>query len=395
MTKGTLYPAIKFNPAHSETISSVLNQIDAFERNLGNARLNYRPEYQRGEAWDQDFKEKLVYSLVTNYPIGNFIYRYLNPTTPDEPTHEVVDGQQRILTIRELIRQGMIISPSISRTIINENRNFYEYDDVNNINNEGVKLYKKLVSNPKANVKLKFSTLPSIVQQQILNHNLNVVEVECDDHSIRQYFRFIQNQERLRAGEIINSIPDSPLRLYLDKIKKEDFVKIIGWKDSRKEFDKIFYSMVGVFDSKLNLGTTDKLIIDYVVNFKELSEEGIKSTNIMVDVINMVSNSNVQNESHLSKRNLKYFFLLAGYGLVPFNNENVVAYFNKIVRFDKLIPVFNSGTEKEIKDVFENLDAEEIENARKVFILGRGSHSAAKAKRTITILSNLIIKSKI
>ena len=75
-----LYPIIQFSPAHSDTIAFTLDTINAYERKIGVNRLNLRPSYQRGEAWKTEYKEKLIYSLITNYPIGNFIVRKLEIT---------------------------------------------------------------------------------------------------------------------------------------------------------------------------------------------------------------------------------------------------------------------------------------------------------------------------
>ena len=166
----------------------------------------------------------------------------------------------------------MELSSVLSRTIISEKEDFYKYDEEQGLNPSGVKIYKKFLSNPNLTVKLKFDLLPSLIQTQILNYNLSIIDIQrSSDEAVAQYFRFIQNQERLRAGEIINAIPNSPVSVYLDKINnREQFLKVIGWNEERKEFEKIFYSMIGIFDKKLLLGTTDKNIIDYIVDYKSI-----------------------------------------------------------------------------------------------------------------------------
>lgn len=69
-----------------------------------------------------------------------------------------------------------------------------------------------------------------------------------DDNVIAEYFRFVQNQERLRAGEIINSIPDSLLEQYLEQVDSKSLLFKLSWEDKRKEFDKLFYAAIGIFD---------------------------------------------------------------------------------------------------------------------------------------------------
>lgn len=391
MENNVIYPKINFLPAGLKTVVQVLDQIDAFKRGLGNEKLNLRPHYQRGEAWESDFKEKLVYSLITNYPIGNFIFRKVSPNDINGgATAEVVDGQQRLLTIYSLVRENMELSPSISRQIIDENKEYFEYDEKNNTNPLSVREYKKYLKNEKANIKLCFKNLPSLIQTQILNYSLSVIEVTCSDEAITQYFRFIQNQERLRAGEIINSIPDTPLRGYLELItNKETFLKKIRWNESRKEFDKIFYSIIGVFEGKLNFGTTDNSIIEYVSKTSSIDEETKTRTLRMVEAINAVSNGSAHNEYKFSKRLIKFFFLSSGYGIINYLDSPELA-FKQICSIESKLPSFNSGSQEMIDKTFGDLNDETIAKYRELFLLGRGSHSPKETRRVISLLSDLI-----
>lgn len=383
-----LYPIIQFSPAHSDTIAFTLDTIDAYERKIGVNRLNLRPSYQRGEAWKTDYKEKLIYSLITNYPIGNFIVRKLE--TSNEATAEVVDGQQRLLTIREFVKNNMEISSALSKTIISEKEDFYKYDEEQGLNPNGVKLYKKYLSNPNQIIKLKFNLLPSLIQTQILNYNLSIIDIQrSSDEAVAQYFRFIQNQERLRAGEIINAIPNSPASSYLDKINdREKFLKVIGWNEERKEFEKIFYSMIGIFDKKLLLGTTDKNIIDYIVDFKSLSQEAENRVLKMIECINHASTLNYNN-LHFNKRLLKFFFLLSGYGKVDFSTKTYEK-FVLLCDINARIAQFNSGNTKMIDTIFHDYPEDIKEKYRNAFLLGRGSHSNEVMLAKISDLADLI-----
>lgn len=383
-----LYPIIQFSPAHSDTIAFTLDTIDAYERKIGVNRLNLRPSYQRGEAWKTEYKEKLIYSLITNYPIGNFIVRKLEIT--NQATAEVVDGQQRLLTIREFVQNGMELSSVLSKTIISEKEDFYKYDEEQGLNPSGVKIYKKFLSNPNLSVKLKFDLLPSLIQTQILNYNLSIIDIQrSSDEAVAQYFRFIQNQERLRAGEIINAIPNSPVSVYLDKINnREQFLKVIGWNEERKEFEKIFYSMVGIFDKKLLLGTTDKNIIDYIVDYKSISQEAEDRVYKMIESINYVSTLNYNN-LHFNKRLLKFFLLLSGYSKVDFSSKTQEK-FVALCYINTRIAQFNSGDTKVIDTLFQGYPENIKEKYRNVFLLGRGSHSNEVMLNKISDLADLV-----
>lgn len=383
-----LYPIIQFSPAHSDTIAFTLDTIDAYERKIGVNRLNLRPSYQRGEAWKTEYKEKLIYSLITNYPIGNFIVRKLEIT--NQATAEVVDGQQRLLTIREFVQNGMELSSVLSKTIISEKEDFYKYDEEQGLNPSGVTIYKKFLSNPNLSVKLKFDLLPSLIQTQIRNYNLSIIDIQrSSDEAVAQYFRFIQNQERLRAGEIINAIPNSPVSVYLDKINnREQFLKVIGWNEERKEFEKIFYSMVGIFDKKLLLGTTDKNIIDYIVDYKSISQEAEDRVYKMIESINYVSTLNYNN-LHFNKRLLKFFLLLSGYSKVDFSSKTQEK-FVALCYINTRIAQFNSGDTKVIDTLFQGYPENIKEKYRNVFLLGRGSHSNEVMLNKISDLAYLV-----
>lgn len=389
MITNPINPTIHFEPILMN-IATVLDDIDAFKRGLGNERLNLRPKYQRCEAWNKDFKEELIYSLVTHYPIGNFVFRKIQPTENYNATLEVADGQQRLETVHDLIRKGMELSPAMSRKIISENTEYFEYDLKNNLNSRSISIYKKFIKDKKANIKLTFSDFPSIIQTQILNYTLSIIEVTCSDEAIAQYFKFIQNQERLRAGEIINAMPESFLRDYLEKINnKELFLSKIKWNESRKEFDKIFYSMIGIFDQKLNFGTTDEAIINYVYGCESLSETVVEKTNRMIQAINDVTNSMVHNDYKFSKRLIKFFLLSAGLGIINYSNDPNTS-FDLLCKVESKLPSFNSGDSASIEQEFGAYPQDIIDKYNLLFHLGRGSHVPKKTENSISVLRDVI-----
>ena len=103
-------------------------------------------------------------------------------------------------------------------------------------------------------------------------------------------------------------------------IGKESFLDIIGFADDRKEFDKLFYSIIGLFDEKIPFGTTDKTIQDYAAK-AETPTIGLSRTNKMIEQINSILNSNIMSLCNTRKRFLKYLLLLCGLGYVDFSND--------------------------------------------------------------------------
>ena len=58
---------IKFNN-ESLPIATLTGRITAFKKQIGNDRLDLQPSYQRGAVWNPDFKEKLIFSILSRYP---------------------------------------------------------------------------------------------------------------------------------------------------------------------------------------------------------------------------------------------------------------------------------------------------------------------------------------
>lgn len=369
---------MKFSNA-SIPVTTVINDIDTV--NFGG--LDLQPSYQRGFVWKDDFKDKLIYSVVKSYPMGSISVRVLNEPNARGAKSEVVDGQQRLTTIRDFVKGEYIIKSEWSKRIIEVVQHYYETANVTDSVVE--KLVKKL--NNKGNVKLRFSDLPSIIQGNINSYNIPMTYIaDSSDQLVREYFRFLQNQERLRAGEIINSMPATNLENFVVKIlHKNYFLDIIGFSDNRAEFEKIFYSFIGLFDGKLSFGTTDKSIQDYAskANCPEL---GLKNTERMVEQINSITSIDDKVLSNTRKRFLKFLLLLAGLGYVDFSDDTV----GKLVelkRIDDKLSVFASAKANAVEKEFQGYSNDVINEMRYIALLMKGGHSFARVDNRMKILA--------
>ena len=118
---------MNFNPS-TLPIITLMNSI----KNEKRSGLDLQPTYQRGYIWDNDFKEKLIYSLTKHYPIGNIIIRNLEEPNEKNSKSEVVDGQQRLTTIYKFVNDELIVSGEIARKIVEENIDYYEEEYLTN-----------------------------------------------------------------------------------------------------------------------------------------------------------------------------------------------------------------------------------------------------------------------
>ncbi|MCI5598726.1 MAG: DUF262 domain-containing protein [Ruminococcus sp.] len=363
----------------SVPVTSVINSINTV--NFGG--LDLQPTYQRGYVWKDDFKDKLIYSIIKSYPTGNISVRVLKEPNAKGAKSEVVDGQQRLTTIRDFVNNDYIIKSEWSKKIIEVIKDYYEFAKVKD--DKVDKLVKKL--NNKGVVRLKFSDLPVIIQGNVNTYNIPMTYIaDASDQQVREYFRFLQNQERLRAGEIINSMPATNLEQYLEGIEHKNlFLDIIGFSDNRAEFEKIFYSIVGLFDMKLSFGTTDKTIQGYAAKADVLTD-GLERTNRMVEQINAILQVEKPILDNTRKRFLKYLLLLSGLGYVDFSTDTekkLIAL--KII--DDRLSVFFSAKANVVEEKYVGFSQPVIDEMRLIALLTKGGHSLARVENRMKILA--------
>lgn len=364
-------------------IASVLNSINT----VAFGGLDLQPSYQRGYVWKNDFKDKLIYSIIKQYPIGNISVRVLGNTTNDKGAKsEVVDGQQRLTTIRDFVNGSYIIKSEWSKNIINVIKDYYERANVSDSQLE--KLLKKL--NNKGKVSLKFKDLPDIIKGNINSYNIPMSYIaDATDSQIREYFRFLQNQERLRAGEIINSMPATNLEIYLNALHdKNKLLDVIGFYDDRNEFDKIFYSIIGLFDGKISFGTTDKIIQNYAGN-ASIPTKGLSNVQNMIEQLNFISHLDNEILVGTRKRYLKFLLLLAGFQFVDFTTKTKekLLELNKI---DNLLATFFSAKADAEKGLKNNYSQQIIDELRYIALLTKGSHPLNRSKNRMEMLAYYI-----
>ena len=182
---------------------------------------------------------------------------------------------------------------------------------------------------------------------------------------------------------------DSSKLLVLDKesgeIEHHHFLDIIGFEDDRAEFDKVFYSIIGLFDLKISFGTTDKAIQNYAANAQTPST-GLEKTKKMVEQINFISKFNELFLDNSRKRYLKFLLLLAGLGKVNFEN-NTMKKLNNLKEIDDKLAAFFSARAGVVEQEYNGFSREVIEELRYVALLTKGGHSLIRVDNRMDILA--------
>lgn len=373
---------INFQPG-SLPIQTLVNEIN----NMRRGGLDTQPFYQRGYIWNDDFKAKLILSITKGYPIGNITIRNLNNPNEKGARKEVVDGQQRLTTITNFMDDEFEVKGDIANTIIESNEELFMEEDSKVVR----RIYKKYKNGKKTSI--KYSEFPEMLKGNFNAFPLAVTSISnADNNQVTEYFRFVQNQERLKAGEILNAMPESILEKYVNAISDKDvLLKTLNFRDNRMEFEKVFYSIIGLFDKKINFGVTDNIIKNYVGNkHEDLEAEVCKKVEQMIDGLNyIITNSEkITVNVPMNKRGLKLLLLLLGFNYISLDRIDIVI--KNLYSINEQLSAFNSAKRNIVNETFAGYSEEEIEQFRNIALITKGAHPYERVNDRVRILAEKI-----
>ena len=365
----------------SRPIATLFNQIKNINKRDG---IDLRPSYQRGYIWSTDFKDKLIYSVIRYYPIGNISLRVRAERNRKGAMQEVVDGQQRLTTIIRFIEDEYAVQGDISRRIIE-----YIADYMGDENDSKLERLKRRLSN-RGKIALKFSQLPDAIQENIRAYNISITNItNASDDEIAEYFRYLQNQERLRAGEIINSVPETKLESYLNRIINRDQLLLkLSFQNSRRQFDRVFYSILGLLDGQIGFGIMDKDVMAFVSNCSELNASTIPAVNRLIEQLNIISTNDTIPFNYIScnARAMKFLLLLTSLGFVDFEIETKKK-LKALDSINKKLSAFSSAKADSVGLMFHGYSEPVIEEYRLLALISKGGHSFKRVQNRMQILA--------
>lgn len=368
----------------SRPIQTIVNQIRNINKRDG---IDLQPSYQRGYIWGNEFRDKLWYSIIKGYPIGNISLRVRNDRNVKGAMIEVVDGQQRLTSIFKFINGEYSIQGDVARNII-----LYISEYMNSEKDTQLEKLKKKLKN-KGKIAIKYEQLPEAIKDDINSFNISITNItNSTDEEITEYFRYLQNQERLRAGEIINSLPSSALEKYLNQITNINrFLSIMSFSNDRKQFDRVFYSILGLIDGKIGFGILDKDVLRYASDCEELTDAGKTKCLLLLSQINMIIDNNCipYNLIKSNMRCMKFFLITAALGLIDYsvNTEKKLIALGSI---NTKLSAFSSAKAGEVDRIFNGYSKEVIEEHRLLALISKGGHSFARVENRMKILAYYI-----
>ncbi len=154
------------------------------------------PEWQRQEVWSRSKKQNLIDTILRGWKLPKF---YLFKVSDDPESYEVVDGQQRLVSILEFFENQLPLADETAEKF-------------------GGQYYKEL---------------PDNVVDAFDDYEIEFDEIEeATEEEVKEFFQRLQEGLPLTSAEKLNSI-HSKLRDYLVGLAKHPFFSKVSASDRR------------------------------------------------------------------------------------------------------------------------------------------------------------------
>lgn len=243
--------------------------IEVLCSRINNKELDLQPNFQRGEVWKLSKKQKLIDSILREWRIPP-----IHVILTEEYRSEVLDGQQRLVAIRDFMNNEFAIDgtfPPLNNTISDLDGLFYK-------------------------------DLSDTMQRKIRNYNLTVITLmEYNPQEPAELFFRLNQPTTLTSAEKRNAFIGKPR----DQVKKlsEKFEKaganrtILGFANSRMAYDEIISKLCyAIENSNISKKITSEQIESLYRNNTPFSSETIAQVEIILDkLLNSIKNLSVYN----------------------------------------------------------------------------------------------------
>ena len=283
-------------------------------------------EYQRNFVWTLSQKQLLIDSILQDIDIPKV---YLAADVDPKINWEIVDGQQRLLTIQEFV-EGKFKTDLDTTSILD------------------VDVAGKY-----------FQELDSAVQDQFNDYQITCVELY--DHSrdeIKDIFVRHQNGETLRNPEIRRALPGS-LPKIIGKLSQKPFFKnknLLSFKDSRADYADICDKGLYEISSGQIMTTSHSALKKFYTDMKNISptDASIKK---LENSLNFLHKAFKDSEIGLTKNDAKRLIYLVS----EFLDNYIIKGFEQ--EFCNSFKAFKAYYLKELESTTPNKDIESYQNA--------------------------------
>lgn len=239
---------------------------DVYER-IQSRKLDLQPEFQRKFVWTLEHQEKFIETILLGYPFPEI---YVSSAGYDHETRstsqKVIDGQQRLTTIRNYI------------------------DDIY-IENKPFKLIPR------------FNDLEKEKQKNFMEYQLVFRDIgDVEDNVIREIFKRINlTKFKLEDIEIHNAVYDGAFiqtaKKILDGIDKKQLLNIFHESELTRMGDLYFILQIMATIENDGYYNRDKELELYIAKYNENYKNSTKMASMISNVLNNISSFNLEDSS--------------------------------------------------------------------------------------------------
>lgn len=225
-------------PDNIVVMNEVRSASDLFRLMKGGSTINIQPDFQREEVWSPDMRARFIDSLSKEFPIPSMCFAL----DPKEQKYIVIDGLQRMSTIKKFLDDSAWILPKLN-------------DIDKKISGKSVGVIRE--KNPEIFRKIENVSLPVTILRYDPKRKDNM------EYIFTIFQRLNTFGERLNNQEIRNSIYQGSLNSFLRECAKERawisiFQKKKNSKNNRMSVEEgllrffAFHEDLSRYDGKLN-----------------------------------------------------------------------------------------------------------------------------------------------
>jgi hypothetical protein len=221
--------------------------------------IDPKPQYQRGDAWDDKNRALLIDSILGNFDIPKIYFRYAKNISPFD--YEVADGQQRLKAIWQFLDDELVLQ---------------------GMSDSYVHLNGKV-----------FSDLSESEKRQMTEYELvTTVVYGASNDEVRELFRRLQLGVRLNPAEIRNSIASALGNTIRGMAETHSFFKNSPFPGSRYKFDDLLAHAFAVVlykrDRDLKAPDLKAMYLEYA---KRVDGRVAKKVNEILSFLDRVQNA--------------------------------------------------------------------------------------------------------
>ena len=246
-------------------------EIETLYSRIKKETLELQPDFQRGEVWKDNKKKKLIDSILRGWKIPP-IHVVQNKDLVDE----VLDGQQRLVSIRDFLDDSFAIDGSIAP----------KYEDIEKLDGK------------------KFSQLDAYWQRKINAYAINIIRLtEYKPEEPAELFFRLNQPTSLTSAEQRNAFIGEPRDQVKELSKNFEAMgadkESIGFSNSRMSYDETISKLCYAIENhNISRKITSTQMSDQYRTGKPFSEATIKTVDDilkkLISSVKLISDYNVK-----------------------------------------------------------------------------------------------------